>query len=30
MIGRRRLLGYMRNKSEQRYADIIAKLGIRG
>ena len=31
MIGRRkRLLSYMRNKSEQRYADIIAKLGIRG
>ena len=31
MIGRRkRLLNYMRNKSEQRYTDIIAKLGIRG
>ena len=31
MIGRRkRLLSYMRNKSEQRYTDIIAKLGIRG
>ena len=31
MIGRRkRLLNYMRSKSEQRYADTIAKLGIRG
>ena len=31
MIGRRkRLLSYMRSKSEQRYADTIAKLGIRG
>ena len=31
MIGRRkRLLSYMRNKSEQRYTEIIAKLGIRG
>ena len=31
MIGRRkRLLGYMRSKSEQRYSDIISKLGIRG
>ena len=31
MIGRRkRLLSYMRSKSEQRYFDIIAKLGIRG
>ena len=31
MIGRRkRLLGYMRNKSEQRYSDLISKLGIRG
>ena len=31
MIGRRkRLLSYMRNKSEQRYTDIISKLGIRG
>ena len=31
MIGRRkRLLSYMRSKNEQRYADIIAKLGIRG
>ena len=31
MIGRRkRLLSYMRNKSEQRYTEILAKLGIRG
>ena len=31
MIGRRkRLLSYMRSKSEQRYVDTIAKLGIRG
>ena len=31
MIGRRkRLLGYVRDKSEQRYSDIISKLGIRG
>ena len=31
MIGRRkRLLSYVRNKSEQRYSDIIGKLGIRG
>jgi small subunit ribosomal protein S15 len=31
MIGRRkRLLSYMRNKNEQRYTEIIAKLGIRG
>ena len=31
MIGRRkRLLGYVRNKSEKRYTDLIAKLGIRG
>ena len=31
MIGRRkRLLGYVRGKSEQRYSDLISKLGIRG
>ena len=31
MIGRRkRLLGYVRSKSEQRYSEIISKLGIRG
>ena len=31
MIGRRkRLLSYVRNRSEQRYSDIITKLGIRG
>ena len=31
MIGRRkRLLSYMRGKSEQRYSDLISKLGIRG
>jgi len=31
MIGRRkRLLSYVRNKSEQRYSDLIGKLGIRG
>ena len=31
MIGRRkRLLSYMRGKSEQRYTEIIGKLGIRG
>jgi small subunit ribosomal protein S15 len=31
MIGRRkRLLSYVRNKSEQRYTDLIGKLGIRG
>jgi small subunit ribosomal protein S15 len=31
MIGRRkRLLGYLRSQSETRYADLIAKLGIRG
>jgi len=31
MIGRRkRLLSYVRNNSEQRYTDLIAKLGIRG
>ena len=31
MIGRRkRLLGYVRGKSEKRYSDLIAKLGIRG
>ena len=31
MIGRRkRLLNYMRSKSEQRYSETISKLGIRG
>ena len=31
MIGRRkRLLSYVRGKSEQRYTDLIGKLGIRG
>jgi small subunit ribosomal protein S15 len=31
MIGRRkRLLGYLRNQSEERYAALIEKLGIRG
>jgi small subunit ribosomal protein S15 len=31
MIGRRkRLLGYLRNQSEERYGQLIAKLGIRG
>ena len=31
MIGqRKRLLGYVRNKSEKRYAEIIEKLSIRG
>ena len=31
MIGRRkRLLSYVRGKSEQRYSDLISKLGIRG
>ncbi len=31
MIGRRkRLLNYVREKSEQRYSDLITKLGIRG
>ena len=31
MIGRRKcLLGYVRGKSEKRYSDLIAKLGIRG
>ena len=31
MIGRRkRLLSYVRGKSEQRYTSLIAKLGIRG
>ena len=31
MIGRRkRLLGYVRGKSEQRYSSLISKLGIRG
>ncbi len=31
MIGRRkRLLSYVRGKSEQRYSSLIAKLGIRG
>jgi Ribosomal protein S15P/S13E len=31
MIGRRkRLLGYVRGKSEERYTSLIAKLGIRG
>ncbi|KEF43399.1 MAG: 30S ribosomal protein S15 [Cyanobium sp. CACIAM 14] len=31
MIGRRkRLLGYLRRQSEERYATLIAKLGIRG
>ena len=31
MIGqRKRLLNYVRGKSEQRYNDLIAKLGIRG
>ena len=31
MIGRRkRLLSYVRNKSAQRYTDLIGKLGIRG
>ena len=31
MIGRRkRLLGYLKGISQQRYADLIAKLGIRG
>jgi small subunit ribosomal protein S15 len=31
MIGRRkRLLSYMRSKSEQRYSQTISKLGIRG
>ncbi len=31
MIGRRkRLLNYMREKSEQRYGELITKLGIRG
>tara|TARA_B100000700_G_scaffold330840_1_gene459450 strand:+ start:5310 stop:5579 length:270 start_codon:yes stop_codon:yes gene_type:complete len=31
MIGqRKRLLGYIRNKSEKRYSDLVSKLGIRG
>ena len=30
MIGRKRLLSYVRGKSEQRYTSLIAKLGIRG
>ena len=31
MIGRRkRLLGYVRGRSEERYTSLIAKLGIRG
>jgi small subunit ribosomal protein S15 len=31
MIGRRkRLLSYVREKSEKRYSDLITKLGIRG
>jgi small subunit ribosomal protein S15 len=31
MIGRRkRLLGYLRAESEERYSQLIAKLGIRG
>ena len=31
MIGRRkRLLGYVRIKSEKRYSDLISKLGLRG
>ncbi|MFM7314745.1 MAG: 30S ribosomal protein S15, partial [Cyanobium sp.] len=31
MIGRRkRLLGYLRNQSQDRYATLIARLGIRG
>ena len=31
MIGKRkRLLSYVREKSEQRYSDLISKLGIRG
>ena len=31
MIGRRkRLLGYLRNQSEERYASLISRLGIRG